>query len=76
MTNTVTVTSPGDQTDNSGAAITPVTVTASDSSAGATLTYGDGGTLPPGLSIDPSSGVDLWHADHRRDLRGDHHRHR
>ena len=35
----------------------PVTISASDSSSGATLTYSDGGTLPTGLSIDPSSGV-------------------
>ena len=54
--NTVTVTSPGDQTDASGTAITAVPITATDSSDGATLTYSDGGTLPPGLSIDPSSG--------------------
>jgi hypothetical protein len=57
VTNTVSVTSPGDQTDTSGTAITPVTIAASDSSSVATLTYSDGGTLPPGLSIDPSSGV-------------------
>ena len=54
--NTVSVTSPGDQTDGSGTAITPVPITATDSSEGATLTYSDGGTLPPGLSIDPASG--------------------
>ncbi len=57
ITNTVSVTGPGDQSDVSGTAITPVPVTASDSSSTATLTYSDGGTLPPGLSIDPSSGV-------------------
>ena len=56
VTNAVSVTSPGDQTNGSGTAITPVAITATDSSAGATLTYSDGGTLPPGLSIDPSSG--------------------
>ena len=56
IANTVSVTSPGDQTDGSGTAITAVPITATDSSDGATLTYSDGGTLPPGLSIDPSSG--------------------
>ena len=56
ITNTVSVTSPGDQSDGSGTAITALPITATDSSAGATLTYSDGGTLPPGLSIDPSSG--------------------
>ena len=57
VTNTVSVTSPGDQSDTSGAAITPVTISATDSSSVATLAYSDGGTLPPGLSIDPSSGI-------------------
>ena len=38
------------------AAITAVPISATDSSSTATLTYSDGGTLPPGLSIDPSSG--------------------
>jgi len=57
ITNTVTVTSPGDQSNVSGTAITPVTVVASDSSSAATLAYSDGGTLPPGLSIDPASGI-------------------
>jgi hypothetical protein len=57
VTNTVSVTGPGDQSDVSGTAITPVPVTASDSSSTATLAYSDGGTLPPGLSVDPSSGV-------------------
>ena len=57
VTNTVTVTSPGDQSNVSGTAITPVAISASDSSSGATLTYSDGGTLPPGLSIDPNAGT-------------------
>jgi Putative Ig domain len=57
IVNTVTVTSPGDQSSGSGTAITPLTITASDSSSTATLSYTDSGTLPPGLSIDPSSGV-------------------
>ena len=57
ITNTVTVTSPGDQLDTSGTAITPLAISASDSSSTATLSYSDGGTLPPGLSIDSSSGV-------------------
>ena len=57
VTNGVSVTSPGDQTDGSGAPIAPVTITASDSSSGATLSYSDGGTLPAGLSIDPASGT-------------------
>ena len=56
ITNAVTVTSPGPQSDTSGSAISPVTVSASDS-GGETLSYSDGGTLPPGLSIDSSSGV-------------------
>ncbi len=56
ITNTVTVTSPGDQSDPSDAAITTLPITATDSSSTATLSYSDGGTLPPGLSIDPASG--------------------
>ena len=56
ITNTVTVTSPGNQANGSGTAITALPITASDSSSVATLAYSDGGTLPPGLSIDPSSG--------------------
>ncbi len=56
VTNTVSVTNPGDQSDGSGTAITAVPIQATDSSAGSTLTYSDGGTLPPGLSIDSSTG--------------------
>ena len=48
----MSVGNPGAQSDTSGAAITPVTITGSDSSSTATLSYSDGGTLPPGLSID------------------------
>jgi len=54
--NTVTVADPGAQTDTTGSAISPVTVTGTDS-AGETLSYADNGTLPPGLSIDASTGV-------------------
>ena len=57
ITNTVSVSGPGDQTDTSGTAITPVTVSGTDSSPTATLSYSDGGTLPPGLSIDSASGA-------------------
>jgi hypothetical protein len=57
ITNTVSVTSPGDQSDVSGSAITPVTVAASDSVESATLSFADNGTLPPGLSIDAGSGT-------------------
>ena len=53
----MTVTNPGDQTDNTGSAITPLQITASDTSSTATLSYADGGTLPAGLSIDASTGV-------------------
>jgi hypothetical protein len=53
----VTVNNPGPQTSGSGAAITPLTITASDTSPTATLTYSDGGSLPPGLSIDAGSGT-------------------
>jgi hypothetical protein len=57
ITNTVSVTNPGSQTSVSGSDITPLGIVASDSLSTATLTYGDGGTLPPGLSIDAGSGV-------------------
>ena len=52
----MSVTNPGAQSDVSGTAITAVPISATDSSSTATLTYSDGGTLPPGLSIDPTSG--------------------
>ena len=76
ITNVVTVTSPGDQSDISGTAITPLAISASDSSSTATLTYSDGGTLPPGLSIDATIRRHQRDPDHRRLLPGDHHRHR
>jgi hypothetical protein len=57
ITNTVSVTNPGDQASVSGTAITPLGIIASDSLPTATLTYSDGGTLPPGLSIDPATGA-------------------
>ena len=56
ITNTVTVTNPGNQSDVSGSAITPVAAPASDSSSVATVSYGATG-LPPGLGIDSSSGT-------------------
>ncbi len=56
VTDTVSVTSPGDQTDVSGTAITPVGTTATDSGSGQTLTWSATG-LPAGLSIDPSTGT-------------------
>ncbi len=54
--NTITVTSPGDQTDNSGTAITPLPISATDSDTSEVLTYGATG-LPSGLSIDSTTGV-------------------
>lgn len=57
VTNTVTVSNPGARTDASGTAITPLTVVASDSSPTATTIASAAGTLPPGLSIDPSTGT-------------------
>ncbi len=39
----------GDRSDDEGVTITPIPVTATDDDS---LTYTDGGTLPPGLSID------------------------
>jgi hypothetical protein len=53
--NTVTVTSPGNQTGTVGTAAS-VQVRASDSASGQTLTYGASG-LPPGLSINSSTGL-------------------
>ena len=57
VTNVVTVTSPGSQTDVSGSSITPLPISAGDTSSTATLSYTDSGTLPTGLSIDASTGV-------------------
>ncbi len=56
VTNIVSVTDPGDQSDVSGQAIAPLAITASDSSSTASLTYAATG-LPVGLAIDPSTGV-------------------
>ena len=46
---------------------------ATDTSSTATLSYSDGGTLPPGLSVGSSTGSISGHADHGRRLLGDHH---
>jgi hypothetical protein len=51
--NTVTVTNPGGRADTAGTAITPLQIHATDSAAGATLTYSASG-LPAGLSISAS----------------------
>ena len=68
--NTVTVTSPGNQTGTAGTAAS-VPIHASDSASGQTLSYAATG-LPAGLSINASHRADLRHADH-----GGHvHRHR
>ena len=65
ITNTVAVTSPGNQSTVSGTAITPVTNSATDTQSGATLTWSATG-LPAGLSINASTGHDHGHADHGR----------
>ncbi len=57
VTNVVTTSGPGDQSSVSGSPVTPVSATATDSSSTATVTWSDGGTLPPGLSVDPASGT-------------------
>jgi hypothetical protein len=57
ITNTVTMTDPGARSDVSGTAIVPVPVPTSDSLPGATLTFSDGGSLPAGLTVDPSTGT-------------------
>jgi serine protease len=51
--NTVTVTSPGNQTSTEGTAISPLQMGATDSASGQTLTFGATG-LPTGLSISPT----------------------
>ena len=56
VTNIVTATGPGDQTSVSGAPISPVPSTATDSSSTAVVP-GRTGDLPPGLSVDPPPGV-------------------
>lgn len=54
--NTITVTNPGAQTNNSGTAITPLQIVATDSDASQTLTYSATG-LPTGLGINATTGV-------------------
>jgi Putative Ig domain len=55
--NTIVVTNPGNQTACvPDGAITPLPITATDTDTGQVLTYSATG-LPPGLSIDPSTGV-------------------
>jgi hypothetical protein len=56
VTNTVSATSPGDQSSPTGSPIPTLAIAASDSSSTATLSYSDGGSLPPGLSIDSGTG--------------------
>ena len=56
ITNNVSLANPGNQTNVSGSAVSPVTLVATDSSPGATLTYSATG-LPTGLSVNASSGV-------------------
>jgi hypothetical protein len=52
----VTVYNPGDQTSTAGVPIPGLQISATDS-AGEALSYSDGGTLPPGLGIDPTNGA-------------------
>ena len=54
--NTVSVTSPGNQTGAVGTAISGVQIHATDSASGESLAYAATG-LPPGLSINASSGL-------------------
>jgi len=56
VVNTISATNPGAQSSTSGTAITPVTVSATDSSSTATVTYTATG-LPAGLAIDSSTGT-------------------
>jgi hypothetical protein len=57
VTNVVTAATVAAQSSVSGTAIGPVAAAATDSSPVATVTYSDGGTLPPGLSVDPGTGA-------------------
>ena len=57
ISDTLALANPGDRTDDSGSAISPVTLSATDTSSTATLTFSDGGTLPAGLTLDASTGV-------------------
>jgi putative Ig domain-containing protein len=54
--NTITVDNPGDQTDDSGTPITRLPIDGDDTDTSQVLTYTATG-LPPGLSIDSSTGV-------------------
>jgi hypothetical protein len=54
--NTVTVINPGGQTDDVDSSIEPVDIVATDSDPGQVLTYAATG-LPPGLTINPTTGV-------------------
>ncbi len=56
VANTITVTSPGNQTSTHNVAIAPLPIAASDTQTGATLTYSATG-LPTGLRINSSTGV-------------------
>jgi len=56
VANTITVTSPGNQTSTHNVAIAPLRIVASDTQAGATLAYSATG-LPNGLRINVSTGV-------------------
>ena len=53
--NTITVTSPGNQTSAAGTAISPLTIRASDSAAGQKLAYSATG-LPNGVAINATTG--------------------
>jgi hypothetical protein len=54
--NTITVTNPGPKTNNTGTAITPLQIVATDTDTSQVLTYSATG-LPTGLSINASTGV-------------------
>ncbi len=56
VANTITVTSPGNQTSTHNVAIAPLRIAASDTQIGATLTY-SATSLPTGLRINSSTGV-------------------
>jgi Putative Ig domain len=49
-------TNPGSKTNNSGTAITPLQIVATDTDTSQTLTYSATG-LPPGLTINATTGV-------------------
>jgi Putative Ig domain len=58
INNVVTVNSPGSQSSAHSVAISPLTITATDSNSSiTTFTWSAGGTLPTGLSISASTGV-------------------